>query len=105
MAESDNVVDFKEVKVRREADALVQEMLSTPPIEPRLDLSKHNLVLSWSAFGDEKVTKLNVVIHHNPGDGIPCTTVGAFSCTGEQWKQFVAEGTAMLKAHQSMFPK
>lgn len=105
MAESENVIDLKEVKEKRESAAFVQEMLSTPRIEPNLDFSKNNIVLSWSAFGDEKVTNLHVVIHHNPGAGIPCTTVGAFSCTAEQWKQFVTEGSAILEAHSKVFAK
>ena len=54
-------------------------------------------------LGYENGAKLHVVIHHNPGDGIPCTTVGAFSCTEAQWKQFVSEGSAILAAHARVF--
>ena len=46
MAESENVVDLKAVKEKRETDALIQEMRSSPGIEPSLKLDGSNLVLS-----------------------------------------------------------
>lgn len=105
MPESKNVIDLKAAKEKRETDALIQDMLSSPRIDPCLELSGKNIVLGWSVLGYENGAKLNVVIHENPGDGIPCTTLGVFACDENQWKKFVSEGDAILAAHAKTFAK
>lgn len=105
MPESENVINLKEVKEKRENEALIQDYLSSPRIEPRLDLSGKNLVLSWSVFGYENEAKLHVVMHENPKNGGPCITIGVLHCDEDQWRMLVKEGNAILDAHKKMSAK